>query len=127
MHHADNLVVVVEHRVAGVALTHPGPELLDRVVDADGIHPGARDHRVLHVPLGKVEDAIQEHGQLPGEVAALPGVGEDVLQVTRGGGVLDVMDGLDPQQSEQEVRRLVEDLDQPAEQREVDRRRPRQP
>ena len=96
-------------------------------VAGDRADPRARDHRVLDVAVGEVEDAVEHHRQLRRQVPALPRLLDDVLQVAGGGGVLDVVHRLDPQGAQQQVRGLVEHPDQPAEQPQVEHGRARQP
>jgi len=67
---ADDLVAVVEDGVAGVAGGHRGPDVGDGVGgphEAD-LHP--RDHGVLHVAAGEVDDAVDDGADVVGQGAA---------------------------------------------------------
>ena len=121
MHHAQHLVVRAEHRVPAVAGAHPLAHPGQGVVGVHHVDRVPGDHRVLHVPLGEVEDPVQQHRQLLRQIPALGRLGDDVLQVAGRGRVLDIVRGLDPQALQQQVRGPVEDLDEPAEHGQVTR------
>ncbi|BDZ65426.1 hypothetical protein GCM10025877_23640 [Agromyces mangrovi Wang et al. 2018] len=127
VHHADRLLAVAEHRIAGVPARHERAQLADRDLGADDVDPHARHHGVLDVAMREVEDAVEQDRQLVGQVAARARVVDDVLEVLRRGARIDVVHRLDPDQPEHGVGRRVEQGDEPAEDAEVDLRRARQP
>ena len=124
LHDSDDVLAVgCQHWVAGVTGAHDSPDVADCVGLAHGVGLRPRDHRVFDVAAGEVDDAVDHHRQLRGQVAALTGIGDDVLEVAIRCGVLDIVDGRDPNEAQQEVGRLVKHPDQPTEQRQVDRGR----
>ena len=61
-----------------------------------------------------------------GSRPAVRELGDDVREIACGGRLFDVVHGLDPQRTQQQVRRLIEQRDQPAEQPQIPVRRGRQ-
>ncbi len=116
-----------EDRVARVADGHERADETEVGGLVDGVDARTRDHRVLDVLLREVEDAVEQDGQVVGQVTALAGLLDDRLEVLRRRGVLDVVDGFDLQRAQQGVGGLVEEPDEPAEHLEVGQRGTAQP
>ncbi len=99
----------------------------DGLVGVDHVSAGAGNHRVLRGAGREVEDPVEQSRQLPWQFAGLARFGDDVFEVARRRRMLDVVYRFDPQRPQQQVRRRVEQLDQPPEQRQIDRGGPRKP
>ena len=125
LHDADRLVVVHD-RIASMPGRHERTQVRQRQVRRDAVGPVARDHRVLHVALGEVDDAIDHQRQLRRQIAAVAGLGDEVLEVVGRGTAVDVFDGFDAKQAQKGLGRPVEDDDQPPEDAEIDQRRARE-
>ena len=58
MHHADWIVLIVDDGVARVVGRHHLADLTEGGVRVNDVHAGARNHGVLHVVLGEVQQAV---------------------------------------------------------------------
>ena len=118
--HPERLVVLGDHRVAGVADGHEFPDLGGGDVGGDGRGLQAGDHGVLDGAVGEIDDPVDKHRQLLGQFAARAGVGDDAFQIRGRGRRVQVLGRLDPHQPQQAVGGTVEHDDEPAEHRQVD-------
>ena len=89
------------------------------LVESDRVDPGARDHGVLRGGGRKIQCAVQERGQVGGQLPRGEGHGDDVLEIACGRRLLDVMHRFDSHRAQQHVRRLVHEPDQPSEQPQI--------
>ena len=127
VHDTDGFLPVAEYGIAGVRLRHPRAHLGDRGVPGNHRNLAARDHCVLDIPFGEIQDAIQQQRQILRQVAARTRVVDDSLEILRRRAAVEVVDGFHPEHPQHGVRGLVEQGDQPSEDCQIQQRRTREP
>lgn len=108
--HAGRVVGAITHRVVGVPVLGDQFDGVGRarvLADQDGV--GARHHHLVEDALGALQRVAEEGRGVPGQLAQLVGLADEVARLFQGRAVVQFLDGLNADMAQQPVGSTVKD------------------